>query len=308
MTTMFDRSAPLITIILLCYNQHKFVAEAVNGVLAQTYSPLEILIFDDCSTDQTAQIIERTLAEHPPRSDVRFIRNPRNMHSNLVVRMALGMAKGAFIFVSHGDDVMLPEMVAEMANVWIKEGVSLVAANAYYIDENSEPLHRTYRDPDQPADDSFEALARDGSNACCFGPAIGFERAIPEKFGWVPRELGAYDIMYPFYAYLLKGARFINKPLLKYRVHGQNTSLSLRVERSDGVDRLKAEHRIYIGHILHAVLMEQELDKLLAEAPERYAPVSARIKPLLAIQRAEMANKLLGVSRQLAALAPATPR
>jgi glycosyltransferase involved in cell wall biosynthesis len=297
------KQKPLITILLLCYNHQKFVAEAVEGVLAQTYSRLEIIIFDDCSQDQTAEIIERTLAKHPHRADVRFIRNPENMHSNIVVRTGLSMTKGEFVFVSHGDDVMLPNMVEDMADVWISEGVSLVTANAHYIDENSQSLDRFFRDPDKPADDSFETLATDGVNACCFGPTIGFERAIYEKFDWVPRYLRAYDIMYPFYAYLLKGARFISKPLLKYRVHGQNTSLSLRAERSNSFEKAKIEERIYLGHLAHATLMQEEMIRLAEAMPERYGQIAQRVLPMLTIQLAEQAKKLVRVSRQSGTLA-----
>ena len=298
------QGGPLITIILLCYNQQNIVAGAVGGVLSQTYSPLEIFIFDDCSTDRTADIIQRTITNHHPcQHDVRFFRNPENKHSNIVVRMGLRMAKGEFIFVSHGDDIMLPHMVEEMVKFWIAEDVSLVTANAYYIDENSSPLNRNFRDPTQPADDSFETLARDGANACCFGPAIGFERAIYEKFDWVPRYLRAYDIMYPFYAYLLKGARFLNKPLLGYRVHGQNTSLSLEAEKADPLEKAMIEERIYLGHLAHATLMQEELDRLVAEAPERYSPVAKHIAPLLNSQLVEMSKKLVRVSRQSGTLA-----
>jgi glycosyltransferase involved in cell wall biosynthesis len=296
---------PLISIILLCYNHQNFVAESVGGVLSQTYSPLEIFIFDDCSTDRTAEIIERITAQNPHRPDVRFIRNSENMTANATVRAGLSLAKGDFIFVSHGDDVMLPQMVEEMAKVWVAERVSLVTANALYIDEYSRPLSRTFRDPHQRADDSFETLARDGSNACCFGPTIGFARQIYEKFGWVPRYLRAYDVMYPFYAYLLNGARFVTQPLLKYRVHGNNMSLSLTAEKADQFARALIEERIYLNHLAHATLMEEELDRMQAERPERYGPIAKRIKPLLAIQLAEMSKKLVRVSRESGTLAAA---
>jgi glycosyltransferase involved in cell wall biosynthesis len=300
---LLARERPLITIILLCYNHENFVADAVGGVLSQTYSPLEIIIFDDCSGDRTTEVVERTIAEHPRRPDVRFIRNPENLGSNAVVRAALSMAKGELIFVSHGDDVMLADMVEEMALVWSEQGVSLVTANAYYIDDKSQPLNRTFRDPDQPVDDSFETLARDGANDCCFGPAIGFERRIYERFDWVPRYLRAYDIMYPFYAYLEKGAKFISKPLLKYRVHGGNTSLSLQLERSNSPEKYLLQERMYIGHIAHATLMEEVLDRLRIEEPERYGPIAERIMPLLTIQLSETAKKLARLSRQSGTLA-----
>ena len=76
------------------------LAEALDGVLSQSYSPLEIIIFDDCSPDRTAEIIERAIAEHPHRSDVRFIRNPKNMGAKGVGGTGLSMAKGEFIFFS----------------------------------------------------------------------------------------------------------------------------------------------------------------------------------------------------------------
>jgi hypothetical protein len=108
--------------------------------------------------------------------------------------------------------------------------------------------------------------------------------------------------MYPFYAYLLNGARFLNKSLLGYRVHGQNTSLSLAAEKARPAEKAKIEERIFLGHLAHAVLMEEELSRLSAEAPERYGPIAERIMPLLAIQQAEMAKKLIRVSRQFGTL------
>ena len=285
---------PLITIFPPCYQQEAFVAEALDGVLSQSYSPLEIIVFDDCSRDRTADIIERTIATHPRRSDVRFIRNPENRGAQAVGGVALGMAKGEYIFFSSGDDVMLPNMVEEMTKVLAGERVSLVTANAEYIDERSRPLNRTFRDPSVPVDDSFETLARDGGNACCFGAAIGFERTIYDRFGWMPELLKGYDIIYPFYAYLLRGARFIATPLLKYRVHGANASISLQAERAATPrEKALAEQRAFLNHLAHAVLMEEILDNLRAASPERYGAMAARILPLLAIQMAEMSKKLV---------------
>lgn len=294
---------PLITILLLCYNHENYAAEAIEGVLSQTYSPLEIFIFDDCSTDATAHVIENTLAKHPGRNDVRFIRNDVNQHSNRVVRNGLSLSRGEFIFVSHGDDVMLPDMIYQMANAWLRKNVSLVTANALYIDDDSQSLSRYFRDLDVVADDSFESLVRDGANACCFGPAIGFEREIYEKFDWVPRYLRAYDIIYPFYAYLLKGAVFLNKPLLKYRVHRGNTSLSLRAERTDEFERAKIEERMYLTHLAHATLMEEEIIRLHEAEPQRYSKIAHRILPLIQVQLAEYGKKLVRASRRSGTLA-----
>jgi glycosyltransferase involved in cell wall biosynthesis len=290
---------PLISVILLCYNHEKFVAEALRGVLAQTYAPLDIVVVDDCSTDKTAEIVDEVLSNHPDRPVGRWIRNPQNLTWWGACPVGLAAARGDFVVLSCGDDIMLPDMVAEMADVWRQQNVSLVTTNVDYIDENSNPMGRTARDCNIEADDSFETLARDGANACCFGAAIGFERDVYSTFGLPPAYLGAIDIMLPFYAYLLKGARFVRKPLLKYRVHAQNGSMSLAAEKTDGVDKLRIHERIFNSHLAHAVLMLEELDRLASTMPARYAQLADKIDPLLNIQTVEIAKKLVKTQIEL---------
>jgi glycosyltransferase involved in cell wall biosynthesis len=290
---------PLISVILLCHQHEKFVAEAVDGVLTQTYAPLELVIIDDGSSDRTAEIIEARIAIRPARHDAHFVRNSQHMGPHAVTRLGLEMTKGEFVFVAHADDVMLPRMVEEIARVWRESRVSLITANAWYIDEESRLLNRSFHDPSRPADDSFETLARDGSNACCFGPGMGFERQVYRTFGWPPEYLGTHDIMCPYYAYLLKGAKFVGQPLVKYRVHEATMSLSLTAERSRERDRLAAQERMHYSHLAHALLMEEHLIRLCLQAPERFGPVGTRVIPLLQIQLAERARKLMRTKRKI---------
>src|SRR5215203_2045884 len=140
---------------------------------------------------------------------------------------------------------------------------------------------------------SFETLVRDGSNACCFGASIGFERELYETFGLPPSYLEACDIMLPFYAHLLKGARFVPRPLLRYRVHAKNSALSLRAERAGGLDRLELVERMLGNHLANAVLMQQEVNRLQVTMPSRYRDLEGRIAPLIATQIAEFAKKLV---------------
>lgn len=293
--------APLISVILLCYNHERYVEEAVDGLLTQTYAPLDVIIVDDCSTDRSAELIESMLAKRGQPSNIRFVQTSRNMVHPIPA--VINSVRGAFIIIASTDDIMLPTMIEDMAAVWHERDVSLVTANALYIDESSNLIGRTFRDLNIPPDDSFETLARDGSNACCFGAAMGFDRVILETFGWPPTEfLGASDLILPFYAYLLKGAIFLNKPLLKYRVHSGNSSGSLLVERSVGEDRLLELERVFGNHLAHAVFFQEELDRLRSESSERYGEVADRMLPLVGIQLAEMAKKLVRNRRELAAL------
>jgi glycosyltransferase involved in cell wall biosynthesis len=80
---------------MLCYDHEKYVAEALNGVLAQTYSPLDIVIIDDCSQDATADIVAAKLATVSDRSNIRFIRNPINLGLLGACDTAFNAARGA---------------------------------------------------------------------------------------------------------------------------------------------------------------------------------------------------------------------
>lgn len=285
---------PLVTILLLTYRHEKFLGEAIRGVLAQTYSALEIIILDDASPDATPKVIASELERHPRGSEVRVIRNPSNLGFRDNTVRGLSEAHGDFIVRLAGDDIAAPGLVERLVAVWRAEDVSLITVNATIIDRDSKPLGRFHRNPAGPHDTSLATLARDGVNDLCFGAVIAFARELYEEFGWSPAYLQASDIMMPFYAYLAKGARFIAEPLVQYRAHGGNMSLSVAYEHSvTAIDKALVEEQMQYLHLAHAVLMDQEIDRLRGADPVRFAAVARDIRPLLAIQRAERACKLV---------------
>jgi hypothetical protein len=284
----------LVSVLCVAYKHERFVGEAVRSVLAQTYAPLDIIILDDASPDATADVIAAELSKHSGRSDIRFIRNDRNLGIFGNIRNGLSLTNGDFIVIFCGDDVMLPTLVEKMVKVWQEADVSLVTANALYIDEDGNELNRFYTDPAGPCEDTFEALAKNGGNTITFGAAIGLERNLYREFGYPPEYLNTEDIMLAFYAYLAKGARFILEPLLKYRVHENNSSLSLKWERSTTpIDRLRLEGEMYLDRLVHSLEMAAELERRRKADPARLDKVARRIGPLLAKQTAEGASKLV---------------
>ena len=82
------QARPLATLIMLTFRQQDFVRAAVESALAQTYEPLEIIISDDCSDDETFSIIESVVAEHRGPHQVSCYRNQVNLglieHVNLL--------------------------------------------------------------------------------------------------------------------------------------------------------------------------------------------------------------------------------
>jgi glycosyltransferase involved in cell wall biosynthesis len=85
---------PLVTIICLCYNQEDYVLESLSSVLNQDYPSLELIIVDDCSTDNSKSVIEKWLIDFP---QIQFITNSINLGSTKSFNKALKKANGKYI-------------------------------------------------------------------------------------------------------------------------------------------------------------------------------------------------------------------
>jgi glycosyltransferase involved in cell wall biosynthesis len=127
---------PLVTIICLSYNHEKFVLETLNSVVNQNYSPIELIIVDDCSSDATKSIIEEWLISHP---NIDFIVNEVNLGNTKSFNNALKMAKGDYIIDLAADDLLMPNgilMQMEAFQNSAYKNLGIVYGNAEIINEN----------------------------------------------------------------------------------------------------------------------------------------------------------------------------
>jgi teichuronic acid biosynthesis glycosyltransferase TuaG len=105
-STMEVKVRDLISIITPCHNAADTIAETIESVLAQTYQNWEMIVVDDCSTDNSTQIIEE-YCEKDPR--IKTIRLDRNGGPAKARNAATEAAKGRYIAFLDGDDMWLPE-------------------------------------------------------------------------------------------------------------------------------------------------------------------------------------------------------
>lgn len=103
-------SAPLVSIIIPCYNQARFLPEAVASVVAQTFADWEIIIVDDGSPDDTAQVAARLIAAFPERR-IRLLRQ-ENRGLAAARNAGITMALAPYILPLDADDAIAPEMLA----------------------------------------------------------------------------------------------------------------------------------------------------------------------------------------------------
>jgi len=94
---------PLVSVVTVAYNAHRYIRDAIESVLAQEYDNIEYIIGDDCSTDETWSIIQEY---HDPR--IRAYRNEGNLREYPNRNKAIDLATGKYLIFIDGDDIIFP--------------------------------------------------------------------------------------------------------------------------------------------------------------------------------------------------------
>ena len=133
----------LVSIIMPSWNTGRFIAESVQSVINQTYQKWELLIVDDCSTDNTDAVVTSFTDER-----IRYFHNDHNSGAALTRNYALREAKGEWIAFLDSDDLWLPEKLEKQLNFMNRNGYVFSYHEYVKIDEESRPLNVYVSGPD----------------------------------------------------------------------------------------------------------------------------------------------------------------
>ncbi len=212
----------LVSIAMTTYNGEKYLREQLESIFNQTYKNIEVVVTDDCSKDETAQILK----EYKQKYGLKYYINETNLGYVKNFEKALSLCKGEYIAFADQDDVWMPEKIEVLMNEI--EGVSLVYADAELIDQNDESYGETKKERNIREDKNFPAsnlkeVIEIGLQGC----ASMFERDVLLKAMPFPNELLKRNKIYHdrwigIVAGKMKGIKFVDKPLIKYRLHMNN--------------------------------------------------------------------------------------
>jgi len=107
-------TAPLVSIIAVCYNHARYVVECLESIRDQTYLPIELIIMDDCSRDDSVSIMKKWLAE--TGMTAKFVAHSRNVGLCSTLNEALTYAHGQFVSIVATDDVYMPDKIERQVN------------------------------------------------------------------------------------------------------------------------------------------------------------------------------------------------
>jgi len=213
---------PLVTMTMYTFNQEKYIQDSVRSVLSQTYSPLEIIISDDCSTDRTVDIIKSMLLTESCPHNVILNVNSTNMGIIRHVNKVVDMSNGEFIVGSAGDDISFPNRVTSLVECWQMMKVSAVFSNAACIDDAGRSYGQYYLEKKSQKIE-VEQMLKAGHTGV-LGASLSYEKKAFESFGALPLDGPYEDQIIPFKAAIGKGLYYLNEELIKYRVHSENVS------------------------------------------------------------------------------------
>lgn len=154
---------PLVSIIVLSYNQSRFVLETLESVKVQTYKPTQLIVVDDCSSDDSVATIESWLRKNGITCT--FIRHRQNEGICKSLNDALAAVTGEYVSIVASDDVWLPNKIAGQVEIMEAQPghVGILYSDAFQIDEQGRALpdmfiaaHRNL--PEMPQGKIFNVL------------------------------------------------------------------------------------------------------------------------------------------------------
>jgi glycosyltransferase involved in cell wall biosynthesis len=119
---------PLVTFAIIAYNQEDYIRDAVEAAFSQTYTPLQIVISDDCSTDKTFKTIKEMASAYSGPHEICINRNDFNKNIGGNVNSVMHLANGQLIVIAAGDDVSEPNRVNEIIDCWKSAGNPMYAS------------------------------------------------------------------------------------------------------------------------------------------------------------------------------------
>lgn len=217
---------PLVTFCLFTYNHERWIRQAVEGALAQTYSPLEIIFSDDCSSDKTFRIIEELSKQYRGPHKIVLNRNEHNMgilpHFNKLV----SLATGNLLVCAAGDDISVPERVSTLANAWIKHEMKpLVICSGVAFLTGKNKKRGTWK----PNQCGLETVSRAEflRNTPCFGASAAYAARLFHLYPVPSNRALSEDNLYFARAYLAGDLLWLQDVLVHYRLGGISSKNSM---------------------------------------------------------------------------------
>ena len=253
--------APKISVLMPAYNSEKYIAEAIESILNQTFKDFEFIIVNDGSTDKTAEIIEK-YAKKDAR--IRFINNTKNQGIIAALNPGFAMCRGEYIARMDSDDISLPERFAKQVKYMDQHpGCGVCSSWAEKFGPNiAENRVLTY----MPTVKLLDFVIY-GDKVCNPGSMIRRSVLVDNNIKYNPEYKHAED--YAFWVEVCKHSEIHNlqEVLLKYRWHDENVSVMHKKTQMECAERIRKN---ILSVLLSYDTDIEKLSRITREVRERF--------------------------------------
>jgi len=211
---------PKVSVLMPVYNAGLFLREAIESIIAQTFTDFEFLIIDDCSMDNSSIIID---SYDDPR--IIKIQNLKNEGVAASLNKGIALAKGEFIARMDADDVSMPRRLEmQVSYLDTHYDVSMVSTKAVLIDHLGVEKGCWLQDQLTIDNESIRGMLP--KTNCIVHPAVMIRRAVVCQYGYYTTQCNGQD--YTLWLRLAADNHKIEKIdciLVKYRIHENSVTV-----------------------------------------------------------------------------------
>lgn len=251
---------PLVSIALCTYNGAKYLAEQLDSLIGQTYPLIEIIVVDDCSTDDTYAILTDYAGKYPK---FKVYRNESNLGFTGNFERAVGLCSGELIALCDQDDIWLPQKIALQVrgiadNLLIYHDSEFVYEDGSGMGRKMSDLMNLYRGDDPEVFLFFN---------CVSGHAILMKRELLQDALPLKKEF-FHDWWLAYVATNTGKIDFIPECLVKYRQHDKSDTNILKIKREknayrfDSIQKIEREYK-WLGYC--AAFKKNKRQKLVSD-------------------------------------------
>ncbi len=225
---------PTVSVLMPVYNAEKYVAEAIESILTQTFVDFEFIITDDCSTDSSLKILEAYAAK-----DKRIHLTSRpNRGLTPTLNEMIYKAKGEFIAILENDDIALPDRLALQVEFLQREPDVVCVSGARELIDEKGRLLTSIEDPEY--NDQIQALLLSGHCCICHVGAMIRRAALVKVGGYDETMRLAHDLDLWLRLSEIGSLANLKDKVVKYRLHQNSLSEKNQIQqRQEAEDACK---------------------------------------------------------------------
>ncbi len=208
---------PLVSAIIPVYNGDSYVSEAIDSVLHQTYSPLELIVVDDGSTDRTREVLK----PYVRNGDLEYFHQEHEGQPAAQNRGA-DASNGSYLAFLDADDLWENEKIErQMERIFEQKDVRVVFSNGWIVNEENRRVGRTANHPPENREELIRHLFY--GKLLHLNPTLLSERDAFDEVGGFDESLDAReDHLFLMQMINRYSYEFIEKPLYRRRLHDQS--------------------------------------------------------------------------------------